>query len=71
MTQPRCFRLPWRRVPIQGGYRVTDAGGTVLGHVSDDEPARYDVDHRLTVDEARRIATGLALLPELMGRGKG
>jgi hypothetical protein len=59
----RRFLPPWRVTPIPGGWRVDDASGRPLAYVygRDDQGASGT---GLTVDEARRIATGISRLPE-------
>ena len=70
-TAARRFPAPWRAVPSGGGWVVQDANGVVLVHVY----GRDDVDgiygyHGLTLDEARRIAAGIAKLPLLTEQRK-
>lgn len=70
----RRFPVPWRVERTQHGFEVLDANGIRLAHVF----ARDDL-HRahfgqylqhLTSDEARRIANGIARLPEFMMQRK-
>lgn len=69
-SENRRFPAPWRVERTQHGFEVLDANGIRLAHVF----ARDDL-HRaqfgqyfehLTSDEARRIANGIARLPEFM-----
>jgi hypothetical protein len=70
----RRFPVPWRVERTQHGFEVLDANGIRLAHVY----ARDDL-HRahfgqylehLNSDEARRIANGIARLPEFMMQRK-
>jgi hypothetical protein len=64
---PRRFPAPWRADKIAGGYVVRDANGQALAYVySRDDPTEALQAKMLTKDEARRIATNLARLPELL-----
>ena len=64
----RRFPRPWRFEPIPGGYRVIDANGLALAHVYGQPTAAIALsDHRLTDDEAERIARLIVRLPELVG----
>jgi hypothetical protein len=63
----RRFPAPWRPDRIPGGYVVRDATGHIVAWVyaraSTAEAMQAKV---LTLDEARRIATNIARLPELL-----
>ena len=53
--------------PIPGGYRVIDANGLALAHVYGQPPDAIALsDHRLTDDEAEKIARLIVRLPELV-----
>jgi hypothetical protein len=63
---PRRFPPPWTVHKVAGGYRVDDAAGQALAHVYGREAHMALQAKGLTWDEARRIAAGIARLPELM-----
>lgn len=68
----RRFPPPWRTERNQHGFVVLDANGRQLASVycRDDlhENRWDDYQNHLTSDEARRIAKGIARLPELLQR---
>ena len=69
MSNPtRTFPPPWRVEKTPSGFRVLDATGTSLAFVyaNDDLASKAGFD-ALTPVEARRIATGIARLPEMPG----
>jgi K+/H+ antiporter YhaU regulatory subunit KhtT len=58
---------PWRAEKIPDGYVVRDANGQALAYLyCRDSEAEARQAKVLTSDEARRIATNLARLPELL-----
>jgi K+/H+ antiporter YhaU regulatory subunit KhtT len=66
---PRRFPPPWRADKIAGGYVVRDASGQAIAYLysreNADEARQAKV---LTKDEARRIASSIARLPELLAK---
>jgi len=63
---PRRFPPPWTVHQVGGGYRVDDANGQTLAFVYGRDVQVAPQAKALTWDEARRIAAGIARLPELM-----
>ena len=71
MTSARRFPAPWRAEKMPGSYVVRDASGQALAHVYARATMAEAMQAKvLTQDEARRIATNIARLPELLGRGQ-
>lgn len=65
----RRFPAPWRVDRIEGGFLVRDASGFALSYVY--SPSNFAelgtaAAGHLSPDEARRIATAIARLPELL-----
>ena len=68
MTKPnRRFPAPWTAIELQESFRIEDATGFPVAYVyfCDNEERRASMVERMTKDEARRIAVGLASLPVL------
>ena len=68
MDKPRKMPAPWKVVEIPGGYRVDDADGKSVAYCYGLDPRELQAaGHlRLTRDEARRVASNIAKLPELL-----
>jgi hypothetical protein len=68
---PACRRFPppWTVEEHNESFIVVDAIEQALAYVYfEDEKGRRDVMKRLTKDEARRIATNIAKMPDLLSR---
>ena len=67
---PACFPPPWTIEELDGGFKVLDANGQTLAYVYGHANS-YDagIAKSLTLDEARRIASNIAKLPRLLGKG--
>ena len=62
---PRRFPPPWTVEKIPGGFMVSDANGQSLAYVcSRENESDAHMANVLTEDEARRIASNIAKLPE-------
>jgi len=67
----RRFAPPWTVEKIAGGFKVWDTNGQSLAYVYSSENPHDAFTHKvLTEDEARRIASNIAKLPELFGKGE-
>jgi hypothetical protein len=61
---------PWSVDTIPGGFKVCHATGQSLAYVySRKNDSDAHIAKALTEDEARRIASNLAKLPALLGKG--
>ena len=67
----RRFPPPWTVQRLPGGFKVIDANGQSLAYFyareNDNDAGTAGV---LTMDEARRLASNFAKLPDLLGRGR-
>jgi hypothetical protein len=65
----RRFPAPWTVEAIDGGFKIVDANGQGLAYVYDHADQRdAAIAKSLTLDEARRIASNIAKLPDLLGK---
>ena len=61
----RRFPAPWTVEALDGGFKIVDANGQALYG----QPRDAAIANALTLDEARRIASNIAKLPVLLGKG--
>ena len=65
----RRFPPPWTVEKIPGGLKVLDGNGQSLAYVySRETNDAANIAGVLTEDEARRIASNIAKLPDLLGK---
>ena len=65
----RRFPPPWTIEKIPGGFKIVDANGQALAYVyGHADPRDAAIAKALTLDEARRIASNIAKLPDLLGK---
>jgi hypothetical protein len=68
---PRRFLPPWSVEDIDAAFVVKDGNGQKLAYVYyEEEPGRRSAAKLLTKDEARRIASNVAKLPDLLRKGR-
>ena len=66
----RRFPAPWTVEALDAGYKIVDANGQALAYVYGlDDLRDARTAKSLTRDEARRIASNIAKLPSLLGKG--
>ena len=68
---PRRFPPPWTVDENEENFVIKDAAGQALAYVYfEDNDSRRSVMHRLTRDEARRIAANIGKLPTFIEADK-
>jgi hypothetical protein len=64
---PKLFARPWRLAENAESFGIEDAGGRPLAFVYfEDESVRATTLKRMSKDDARRLATQIERLPELL-----
>jgi hypothetical protein len=67
----RHFPPPWRAEKFSGGYVVRDANGFAVAYVYGRSTEVEAMEAKqMTMDEARRVASNIARLPEMLKRGE-
>ena len=63
----RRFPAPWQVEQMPSGYKVLDASGQALAYIyAGEKEADADIAQALTFDEARRIASNIAMPPRFL-----
>ena len=61
------FRQPWKLVEHKESFAIVDGGNTVLATIyHEDEPGTRATMRRLSQEDARRFASQVVKLPELL-----
>ena len=67
----RHFPPPWRAEKFSGGYVVRDATGFAVAYVYGRSTEAEAIEAKqMTMDEARRVASNIAKLPDMLKRGE-
>jgi hypothetical protein len=67
----RRFPAPWREEKFSGGYVVRDANGFAVAYVYGRSTEAEAIEAKqMTMDEARRVASSIAKLPDMLRRGE-
>jgi len=62
---------PWRAEKFSGGYTVRDATGFAVAYVYGRATEAEAVEAKqMTMDEARRVASNMRKLPDMLTRGE-
>jgi hypothetical protein len=65
----RRFPPPGAVEALDGGFKIVDANKQTIAYVCGHaDPRDAETAKSLTLDEARRIASGIAKLPHLLGK---
>ena len=65
----RRFPAPWTVEALDGVFKIVDSNGQALAYVyGHADPRDAQIANSLTLDEARRIASNIAKLPDLLGK---
>ena len=63
----RRFPAPWREEQFSGGYVVRDANGFAVAYVYGRSTEAEAIEAKqMTMDEARRVASDIAKLPDML-----
>ena len=61
------MRPPWKVEALDSGFKIVDSNGQTLAYVyGHADPRDAGIAKALTLDEARRIASNIAKLPDLL-----
>ena len=65
----RRFPPPWTIEELEAGFKVVDSNGQTLAYIyGHADPRDAQVAKSLALDEARRIPSNIAKLPDLLGK---
>jgi hypothetical protein len=72
MAEPERMPTPWTVVENRESFEVRDAFGQTLAYIYfEDEPQRRRTMHRVSKDQARRLASQITKLPGYITKAKG